>query len=98
MTGFNVHAKRKSRPNPFLPFFLGGRGLFKGLVFAYELFDLVQRRAEFFDGPAAEVTFLNGEPRLGHRSVARELIHLQNQLEMLPSLLPFVHEERASVR
>ena len=79
-----------------VPFFLRGRGLLEGLMLANELFDFVERSAEFFDGAAAEVSFLNGEPRLSHGSIASELIHLQDQLEMLPSLLPLVHEEGPS--
>ena len=75
------------------PFLLGGGGLFKGLVFADELFDLVQRSAELLDGPTAEVSFLDSEPRLSHRSVSSELVHLQNELKVLPTLLPFVNEE-----
>ena len=65
-------------------------------MFADELFDLIERSAEFFDGSAAEISFLNGEPSLGDRGVAGELIHLQDKLEMLPALLPLVNEERPS--
>merc|ERR550539_1783406 len=69
-------------------FLLGCCCLFKGLVLLYQVLDLVDGLSKLV---GLEVGVLGNQPGFGHSSVPDKLVELQDQLQMLPPLLPPVN-------